>query len=311
MTSLRTLRVSAIVAAAALLGVACGDDGMGASGLSGGSQSAGQTSMASSGFSSSMGETAENPTTSGNSVSDTNNSSSGEPETTTPMTTTTGVPDTTTGVPDTTTNDPTNVAMCGNGAIDGTEQCDGANLNGETCVSQGFAGGGTLTCNGQCGFNTAQCVSIANPYVVCVNPNTGIPVGAPAATSGNGTPSIINVPAGGTITDVNVSITALHTWVGDLTWTLNKGATNRTLISQPNCSNDNIAVTLDDEAAGGSVQNVCNVAPPAINGTRTPFQTLGIFDNTSMVGNWTMSVNDGFGGDSGTFQQWCLTISWQ
>lgn len=162
MTSLRNLRVSAIVAAAALLGVACGDDGMGASGLSGGSQSAGQTSMASSGFSSSMGETAENPTTSGNSVSDTN-SSSGEPETTTPMTsttvpgTTTGVPDTTTGVPDTTTNDPTNVAMCGNGVIDGTEQCDGANLNGFTCEALGNAGG-TLQCDPvTCTFDTQLC----------------------------------------------------------------------------------------------------------------------------------------------------------
>lgn len=162
MTSLRNLRVSAIVAAAALLGVACGDDGMGASGLSGGSQSAGQTSMASSGFSSSMGETAENPTTSGNSVGDT--SSSGEPETTTPMTsttgvpgTTTGVPDTTTGVPDTTTNDPTNVAMCGNGVIDGTEQCDGANLNGFTCEALGNAGG-TLQCDPvTCTFDTQLC----------------------------------------------------------------------------------------------------------------------------------------------------------
>lgn len=163
MTSLRNLRVSAIVAAAALLGVACGDDGMGASGLSGGSQSAGQSSSASSGFSSSMGETAENPTTSGNSVSDTN-SSSGEPETTTPMTsttgvpgTTTGVPDTTTGVPDTTTNDPTNVAMCGNGVIDGTEQCDGANLNGFTCEALGNAGG-TLQCDPvTCTFDTQLC----------------------------------------------------------------------------------------------------------------------------------------------------------
>lgn len=199
---------------------------------------------------------------------------------------------------------------CGDGSINAGEQCDGANLGGETCVSQGFPGGGTLTCTGQCGYNTAQCVAIANPYTVCANPNTAIP------SSGLGTASSINIPAGGTVTDVNVSISALHTWVGDLAWTLTKGATNRVLINRVTnggggCSGDNISVALDDEAAGGSVQAQCNAGPPAISGTRTPNAALNVFDATSMVGNWTLQPNDLAAGDAGTFQQWCITVTWQ
>ncbi len=199
---------------------------------------------------------------------------------------------------------------CGDGQLNAGEQCDGANLGGETCVSQGFPGGGTLGCTGQCGFNTAQCIAISNPFTTCVNPGTAIP------SSGLGTASVINIPAGGTVTDVNVTVTALHTWVGDLTWTLTKGATNRVLINRVTnggggCASDNINVGLDDEAAGGSVQTQCNAGPPAISGTRTPNTTLNIFDNVSMVGDWSLRPNDLAAGDAGTFQQWCITVAWQ
>jgi hypothetical protein len=47
-------------------------------------------------------------------------------------------------------------SVCGNGVINTGESCDGANLNSQTCVSQGFAGG-TLACNTSCAFNTAGC----------------------------------------------------------------------------------------------------------------------------------------------------------
>ncbi|MCA9684688.1 MAG: hypothetical protein KC457_21055, partial [Myxococcales bacterium] len=199
---------------------------------------------------------------------------------------------------------------CGDGAINPGEQCDGNNLGGETCVSQGFNGGGTLSCSNSCAFNTSQCVNIPNPLTVCANPNTAIPA------QGLGVASSINIPAGGTVTDVNISITALHTWVGDLTWTLTKGATNRVMINRVTngnggCGSDNINVGLDDEAAGGSVQAQCAGTPPAIGGIRTPNASLNIFDNTSMIGNWTLQPNDLAAGDAGTFQQWCISITWQ
>jgi hypothetical protein len=47
--------------------------------------------------------------------------------------------------------------ICGNNIREGTEVCDGSDLGGETCESQGFDGG-TLGCNSNCdGFDTSGC----------------------------------------------------------------------------------------------------------------------------------------------------------
>jgi hypothetical protein len=46
--------------------------------------------------------------------------------------------------------------LCGNGAIDGGEDCDLGTLNGATCVSEGFAGG-VLSCGDGCVFDTSGC----------------------------------------------------------------------------------------------------------------------------------------------------------
>jgi|GEM_PF-2573376 len=47
--------------------------------------------------------------------------------------------------------------LCGNnGVIDQGEDCDGTNLNGQTCVSRGF-NGGVLVCSNRCRFDTSGC----------------------------------------------------------------------------------------------------------------------------------------------------------
>ena len=144
---------------------------------------------------------------------------------------------------------------------------------------------------------------------LCANPNTAMP------SLGPGTPSDIMVMETGTVIDVNVSITALHTYVGDLTWTLSKGNSSRILINRVTngngtCSTDNIMVTLDDESVGGTVQSQCNGQPPAISGNRTPNLPLSFFDNLAVEGTWTLTPNDQASGDAGTFQQWCLIVSY-
>lgn len=50
------------------------------------------------------------------------------------------------------------ITGCGNNIREGSEECDGSDLNGETCVSRGFIGG-TLSCNDNCTFNTFGCSS--------------------------------------------------------------------------------------------------------------------------------------------------------
>jgi hypothetical protein len=45
---------------------------------------------------------------------------------------------------------------CGNGVLDGADQCDGTDLGSATCQSRGFAGG-TLACGSDCHFDTTGC----------------------------------------------------------------------------------------------------------------------------------------------------------
>jgi hypothetical protein len=70
---------------------------------------------------------------------------------------------------DATTDDPsmgtsgptsdTEAAGCGDGAISPGEQCDGADLQGFTCMSLGL-NGGTLACDPvMCTFDTSMCMS--------------------------------------------------------------------------------------------------------------------------------------------------------
>ncbi|MBU1069249.1 hypothetical protein KJ975_06730 [Myxococcota bacterium] len=47
-------------------------------------------------------------------------------------------------------------AECGNGVEEGDEDCDGLDLGGKTCMTQGFTGG-TLGCSATCEFDTSAC----------------------------------------------------------------------------------------------------------------------------------------------------------
>lgn len=52
-----------------------------------------------------------------------------------------------------------NPITCGNGIKEGSEVCDGTDLGGQTCISNGFASG-TLSCNSNCAsLNTSSCTS--------------------------------------------------------------------------------------------------------------------------------------------------------
>ncbi len=57
--------------------------------------------------------------------------------------------------------------LCGNGQLDADEACDGTNLNGEDCLSQGFTGG-NLTCGLSCELDTSDCADCGNGVVESV-----------------------------------------------------------------------------------------------------------------------------------------------
>ena len=212
--------------------------------------------------------------------------------------------------------------FCGDGNIDLDETCDDGNmLDNDECTSLCLPAncGDTFVHEGveQCDDGnmdesdgcSPQC-TIDNPLVLCANPNMVLP------DNGLGTPSTITIPFPGTVSDVDVTIQATHSWTGDLTWTLTKDAVSRVIVNRPlngggGCSSDDFDVTLDDESVGGSVQAQCTLMTPAVSGIRGPAVPLNAYDDVSMTGDWTMQSNDYANGDGGTFQSWCLRIAWQ
>lgn len=70
---------------------------------------------------------------------------------------------------------------CGNGKIEGTEECEEGKLDGKSCPSLGF-GQGTLTCGDGCLFNTHGCFSFALSAPVVLSATT-TPADQPAVAS--------------------------------------------------------------------------------------------------------------------------------
>ncbi|HLD58550.1 MAG TPA: SMP-30/gluconolactonase/LRE family protein [archaeon] len=101
----------------------------------------------------------------------------------------------------------TSTQSCGDGTINGTETCDGTNLNNQTCITQGY-NSGTLACNANCTFNTGQCV-----------PNqTGTLSVSPAATlTSSGT-------FGGPFAPNSIVYTLTNTGTTNINWTAAKTA---------------------------------------------------------------------------------------
>lgn len=50
-------------------------------------------------------------------------------------------------------------SICGNGIVEGGEECDVNDLNNKNCIDLGFLGGGILICDGSCHFNSSECIN--------------------------------------------------------------------------------------------------------------------------------------------------------
>ncbi|MCY0985794.1 hypothetical protein OV203_01540 [Nannocystis sp. ILAH1] len=65
---------------------------------------------------------------------------------------------------------------CGDGFVDGPEECDSEALNGVTCQSLGFREG-TLACTAECSLDTSACTGGGEKYSA-VGPQVNVPVAA-------------------------------------------------------------------------------------------------------------------------------------
>ncbi len=123
-------------------------------------------------------------------------------------------------------------------------------------------------------------------------------------------------PSLGIVTDVNLDLDIPHTWPGDLVVKITSPAGTQVTVVENignvnapgggncGCGTDDFLTTLDDEAAGGSVEDAC---PPS-GADFTPHNPLSAFIGENASGNWTLEVVDWSGLDTGTLSSWGLTI---
>lgn len=162
---------------------------------------------------------------------------------------------------------------CGNGVIDGGEQCDGSNLNGATCATQGFSSG-TLSCSSSCTFDTSSCASAAG---------TGGTSGGGGAPSGGSGVYVSPKTLTASPTEFNINL-AVNTNVERLVTITNVGSSAVNLsISQTN---------LDGMIILGANQIL--VAPGESNSFSVVFVALnetGIFTGKIKVGSLEIPVS--------------------
>ena len=102
---------------------------------------------------------------------------------------------------------------------------------------------------------------------------------------------------GCTISDVNLELDITHTFMGDLTVSLNHEGAG-TMFAQICGSTDDWLGTLDDDAMGPPTAG-CGNGDPSLFTTTQSGSALDGFDGKPASGDWTLDINDAFGGDSG------------
>ncbi|GAA0720456.1 zinc-dependent metalloprotease family protein [Aquimarina litoralis] len=119
--------------------------------------------------------------------------------------------------------------------------------------------------------------------------------------------STITVADDITISDLNISVDILHTWVEDLEVRLISPQGSEVVLLNGVCGDgDNIAVTFDDEADGALE---CSASSPVVEGVITPANPLSAFQNESALGDWVLQITDTFPSeDGGEFQSFSLQI---
>ncbi|GAB4495365.1 MAG: hypothetical protein OHK0019_24210 [Saprospiraceae bacterium] len=130
--------------------------------------------------------------------------------------------------------------------------------------------------------------------------------------------SVLNIPDSKAIADVDVTLIANHTYVGDLDAKL-VAPTGETILlfdrpgvpaSAFGCSGDNLTLVFNDASSQSAavLENTCNSVNPALLGEFQAIGSLAALNGKNAQGNWQMVVTDYFDGDGGSLIAWGLTF---
>ncbi len=165
------------------------------------------------------------------------------------------------------------------------------------------------TCSGT--YGTAFNFTTGTITCATTAATTGLPLTIPITLTAVFTGiSTLSIPAGGTISDVNVTMNINHTWVNDLTVSLKSPAGTSVDLFKNVCDPTNGNIDINASFDDSGVALVCNPGPtPAgISGNIIPAQALSAFNGQSSTGTWTLTVVDAYNGDGGKLNSWSLNI---
>lgn len=117
----------------------------------------------------------------------------------------------------------------------------------------------------------------------------------------------ISIEESGIILDVNVMVDITHSYDGDIQIHLEGPAGDNCPLSIANGGNgENYDETIFDDEAETSITS----ATAPFSGTYQPQFALSMFDEQNMNDDWILKVYDGYSGDEGVLENWCLFIEY-
>jgi subtilisin-like proprotein convertase family protein len=124
----------------------------------------------------------------------------------------------------------------------------------------------------------------------------------------------ISVPVGtGSIGDVNIRVEITHSWQGDMGIDVEHLGNTENLWDHRCGSWDNIFGTFDEEGweiyCTGIGQGPSGDNHILLDGYYSGYGILSDFDGMDADGDWTISIYDWAGGDTGTLHEWAVELS--
>jgi len=116
--------------------------------------------------------------------------------------------------------------------------------------------------------------------------------------------SEIIIQESGLVNEIKVSMDIVHSWIGDLTLTLESPSGKRAIILKEICGNEDQINLIFSNTGSGNIP--CN--PPVSQNIFAPTESFDIFKDEEINGTWKLLVADGVELDGGTLESWNLEI---
>ena len=116
--------------------------------------------------------------------------------------------------------------------------------------------------------------------------------------------SEIIIQEAGIVNEVTVKMDIAHSWIGDLTLTLESPSGKKAVILREICGNEDQINLIFSNNGSGTIP----CSPPVSENIFAPVESFDIFTGEEINGTWKLLVADGVELDGGTLKNWSLEV---